>query len=126
MRAERPNHMYRSAHDKMILGVCGGVAEYFNWSANVLRLLVIVLAIATAVMPIVIGYLVLGVLLKPAPERPFADAADQEFWTIYQDSPSLAMGKLDRQYDELDRRLQRLESIVTSPRFDLDEQYRNL
>ena len=29
----------RSRTDKWIAGVCGGIAEYFGWNANVVRLL---------------------------------------------------------------------------------------
>ncbi|MCA2210293.1 MULTISPECIES: PspC domain-containing protein [Nocardia] len=28
----------RSTSDKMIAGVCGGIADYFGWSPNVVRL----------------------------------------------------------------------------------------
>ena len=29
----------RSGHDKWIAGVCGGLAEYLGWNANLVRLL---------------------------------------------------------------------------------------
>lgn len=31
--------MYRSINNRMILGVCGGVAEYFNADPTIIRLL---------------------------------------------------------------------------------------
>jgi phage shock protein PspC (stress-responsive transcriptional regulator) len=32
-------HLTRSSSDSWIAGVCGGIAEYFGWNANVVRLL---------------------------------------------------------------------------------------
>jgi phage shock protein C len=31
--------LYRSQNDKMIGGVCGGLANYFNWDSSIIRLL---------------------------------------------------------------------------------------
>ncbi len=36
--------LYRSDTDKMLCGVCGGIAEYFNVDATIIRLLWAVLA----------------------------------------------------------------------------------
>lgn len=45
--------LYRSDTDKMICGVCGGIGEYFNVDATLIRLLWAVLAIpARASWPI--------------------------------------------------------------------------
>ncbi|MFC4124799.1 PspC domain-containing protein [Nocardia rhizosphaerae] len=32
----------RSTSDKWIAGVCGGIAEYFGWNANIVRLVFVV------------------------------------------------------------------------------------
>jgi len=53
----------RSANDRVIAGVLGGLAEHYNWSTNVTRLLFIVLAI-TPMFPGIIAYLVLWLLMK--------------------------------------------------------------
>ncbi|MTE11629.1 PspC domain-containing protein [Nocardia aurantiaca] len=34
-----PKRLTRSADDKWIGGVCGGLAEYFGWNANLIRAL---------------------------------------------------------------------------------------
>ena len=36
--------LFRSRYDKMICGVCGGLAEYFNIDATVIRLIMVFLA----------------------------------------------------------------------------------
>ena len=30
--------LYRSKNDRMIAGVCGGIAEYFGWDPSIVRL----------------------------------------------------------------------------------------
>lgn len=35
MQKER---LTRSTHNRWVAGVCGGIAEYFGWNADVLRL----------------------------------------------------------------------------------------
>lgn len=35
-----PKRLYRSREDRMICGVCGGVAEYFNVDTTIIRLVV--------------------------------------------------------------------------------------
>ncbi len=34
-----PKRLYRSRHDRMIGGVCGGIATYFNTDPTIIRLL---------------------------------------------------------------------------------------
>lgn len=34
-----PVRRFTRSNDKWIAGVCGGIAEYFGWNANVVRLL---------------------------------------------------------------------------------------
>ncbi|MEU1547874.1 MULTISPECIES: PspC domain-containing protein [Nocardia] len=51
----------RSAHDKWIAGVCGGIAEYLGWNANVVRLLFVVSCLLPG--PQFILYLVLWLLM---------------------------------------------------------------
>lgn len=41
----RNGKLKRSATDKWLAGVCGGIANYFGWSANILRALVIIAVI---------------------------------------------------------------------------------
>ncbi|HAX52340.1 PspC domain-containing protein [Muricomes intestini] len=40
-----PKKLYRSRTDRMICGVCGGIAEYFNIDATIVRLLFVLLGL---------------------------------------------------------------------------------
>jgi phage shock protein C len=42
---EEPRKLYRSQTQRMIAGVCGGLAEYFNVDATLMRVLFIILAV---------------------------------------------------------------------------------
>ncbi|UZJ79775.1 PspC domain-containing protein [Fictibacillus sp. KU28468] len=44
--------------DRKLAGVCGGIADYFAIDPVIVRLIVIVALIATAIAPVVIGYLI--------------------------------------------------------------------
>ena len=57
--------MYRS-NDRIIAGVCGGIADKFGWSANRVRIAYVLLSIISAAFPGTLVYLVLWFLM---PER---------------------------------------------------------
>jgi phage shock protein C len=54
------NQLARSVNDRMISGVCGGLAEYFNIDSTIVRL-VFVLAVLSGISPLV--YLVLWIVM---------------------------------------------------------------
>ena len=56
-----------SATDKKIAGVCGGIAEYAEIDSTVIRLILVVLTIATGVLPLVLAYLVAWVIIPTPP-----------------------------------------------------------
>lgn len=50
--------LYRSNTDVKICGVCGGIAEYFNIDATLIRLLWILVTLFTAVFMGILVYLI--------------------------------------------------------------------
>jgi phage shock protein C len=42
---EQPRKLYRSRSQRMIAGVCGGLADYFNIDATLVRVLFLLLAV---------------------------------------------------------------------------------
>jgi phage shock protein PspC (stress-responsive transcriptional regulator) len=59
---EEPKRLYRSDRDKMIGGVCGGIAEYFTLDPTLVRLGYIVLSIFTLFSG-VLAYFILWVVV---------------------------------------------------------------
>ncbi|CEK10311.1 PspC domain-containing protein [Legionella hackeliae] len=66
--SQRPQRLYRSRRDKMIAGVCGGLAAYFSMDPTVMRLIFIILLLlgGSAILVYLIMWLV--VPLEPAKE----------------------------------------------------------
>ena len=59
--------LHRSRRNRMIAGVCGGLAETLGWDATMVRLLYVLVSILSAAFPGIVVYLVLWVV---APESP--------------------------------------------------------
>jgi phage shock protein C len=59
--------LHRSRRNRMIAGVCGGLAETLGWDATMVRLLYVLVSILSAAFPGILVYLVLWVV---APESP--------------------------------------------------------
>ncbi len=55
------------SRDKKILGICGGVADYLNVDPTLIRIAVVCVALATAILPVTIVYVVLGLVFPAAP-----------------------------------------------------------
>ena len=53
----------RSRSDRMIGGVMGGIARRFGWSPTVLRLVFVLVSVASAAFPGIIVYLILWLLM---------------------------------------------------------------
>lgn len=60
---------FMRSNNRMIAGVCGGIAEYFGWSANGTRVAYVLLSILSVAFPGIIVYLLLWLLI---PERSVA------------------------------------------------------
>ncbi len=63
MNAIPPRTLARSLNDRMIAGVIGGIAHRFGWSPTLLRILFVVVSIASAAFPGILVYLILWLLI---------------------------------------------------------------
>lgn len=112
--------LYRSRNG-MICGVCRGIAEYYSFNVFWTRVLFVVAAVFTQIVPALVLYVVAAVVMKPEPVLPLETEEDEEFYHSYTGSRTMALNRLKRTYDNLDRRIQRIESAVTARDFDWDE-----
>jgi phage shock protein C len=55
--------LVRSKSNRMIAGVCGGIAQWMGWDPTVVRIVFVILTIFSAAFPGVIIYLVLALLM---------------------------------------------------------------
>ena len=61
MNASRP--FVRSRHDRMLAGVCGGIAQRFGWNSTLVRVIFVVVSLASVAFPGILVYLILWLLM---------------------------------------------------------------
>ncbi|MFZ2149807.1 MAG: PspC domain-containing protein [Minisyncoccia bacterium] len=59
--------LYKSDTNKVFAGVIGGVGEYFDMDPTLLRLAYLLIAILTAFVPALIGYLIAVIIVPKKP-----------------------------------------------------------
>lgn len=114
--------VYRSRNG-IILGVCRGIAEYFDFSVFWVRAIALVLLFITGFWPITGLYFIAALLMKPEPVVPIQTEEEQEFYDSYTHSSRGAVDRLKRRYDNLERRIQRMEHTVTAREFNWDQRF---
>ena len=55
--------LYRSEHNRVFLGVCGGFGEFFNVDPVIIRVITVLIAVFTAFFPTLIAYLVIALVI---------------------------------------------------------------
>lgn len=102
----------------MICGVCKGIAEHLDFPVFWLRVIALVILFTAGIFPPVLLYFLAAIFMKPEPVIPFSDVEDQEFYNSYVSSRSMAVHRVKKTYDNLDRRIRRIEDIVTAKDYD--------
>jgi phage shock protein C len=60
--------LYRSESRKMLGGVCGGLAAYFDLDVSLVRLIFVGISLITALIPMLVFYIIAWIII-PAEER---------------------------------------------------------
>ncbi|WP_022667126.1 envelope stress response membrane protein PspC [Desulfospira joergensenii] len=110
--------VYRSRRG-IFMGVCRGLAEYFNLNVFWLRVVVFFIFLFTGFWPIGVLYIVAGLIMKMEPVIPLRDEKEHEFYQSYTTSRESAIQRIKRKFENIDRRIQRMEDTVTSREFEL-------
>lgn len=63
-----PNAKLKRSKDRMIAGVCGGIAEWLGWKADKVRIIYVIVSILSAAFPGIIVYLLLWLIMPDADE----------------------------------------------------------
>ena len=59
--------LYLSKTDKKILCVCGGIGETYDIDPTLVRLILVFLCLASAILPVILTYLVAWLIIPPKP-----------------------------------------------------------
>ena len=121
----RAQRFYRDTRHGKLMGVCAGLADYFGWNVTLVRGLAIVALLWFNVVTLA-AYLVLGFVLPTKPEALYDWDADEEYWRSVRRSAGDTFRDVRHRFRELDMKLQHMEGYVTSSRYDLDRQFRDL
>lgn len=57
--ATSSNPLRRSRQNRMIAGVCGGLASWLGWDATLVRILYVAVSLLSAAFPGILAYLIL-------------------------------------------------------------------
>jgi len=126
-REPGPRRLYKDPRNKLVAGVCAGIADYFGFDVTVTRLVVLA-GVVFFLPPTLIAYLLLAFLLpvKQETARAYGDERAERLQRSVRASPHATLDSIRHRFRELDSRLQRLEKYVTSKRFKLDREFEAL
>ncbi len=141
--ANSDRRLFRDADRAVLGGVCAGLAGYLGLNLRVTRVLAFIAFLMA--MPIaVISYLAAVCLIPSASNMNYSVETEQYFCSkrrrrkkrksresrkqrdTVEESQSSVAGDIDRRCRSLDERLARLEKLVTSKRFQLDQELSRL
>ena len=60
--------LYRSRRHRMVAGVCGGLAERYDWDPSVVRLVFILASFLPIPTHMVLLYIIMWIVIPEAPE----------------------------------------------------------
>jgi phage shock protein PspC (stress-responsive transcriptional regulator) len=66
MMVNTASPLQRSRRNRMIAGVCGGLAEWLGWDPTLVRVLYVVVSILSAAFPGALVYVILWVVMPEA------------------------------------------------------------
>ncbi len=104
----------------VILGVCRGIAESFDFSVFWTRAIAVAALFLSGFWPVTGIYFLAAVLMKPEPVLPIETEEHQEFYDSYVYSRHGAVDRIKKRYEQIERRIRRMEDAVTAREFDWD------
>ncbi|NNE41748.1 MAG: envelope stress response membrane protein PspC [Marinicaulis sp.] len=121
-----PHRLYKDQHNKMISGVCAGIARYYGWDANVVR--IFWAATFLLIGPLnVLAYCCAAMFMKKGPSYPVYENREEErFWRTFSTRPKATFSELKHRFRALDMRIADIESAVVSDEYGLRKQFRDL
>lgn len=59
--------LHRSRTNKVIAGVCAGLADWLGWDPTLVRILYVIISVFSAAFPGILVYLILWLVMPKAP-----------------------------------------------------------
>lgn len=113
--------LYRNPRDGWLRGVCAGLGDYFGISAAWFRWATVI-GLMFFTLPTLIVYFGAGFFLSERPDHLYGDAAEEKFWRDVRVAPDRTFSSLAHRFRGMERRLRRMEALVTSREFRLSRE----
>lgn len=123
-RSPSPRTLYRDKQNGILFGVFAGIADYFGFKKGATQLCGLILCIIFS--PLIILYLILGFILPARPDNLYASASLEKMWRAYRRSPMGTVDEVKHRFRSMEARLQKMERYVTSNRYKLDKDFKDL
>jgi phage shock protein C len=117
--------VWRDPENGWIAGVCAGIAENAGVNPAIVRVIAVITLIFF-IVPALVAYVALAIILPVRPPELFANPQQEGFWRGMRSRPQTTLEQTAAQFDDLERRLARMEKAVTSRDFDLHRGFRDL
>jgi phage shock protein C len=117
--------LWRDTSRGILAGVCAGIADYLGIEPIVVRIAAVAGLIFFCV-PTIVGYLILAVALRPKPPALYESRDEEAFWRGVNTAPTDTFQSLRHKFRDLEERLRRMETQVTSADFDLHRKFQDL
>lgn len=56
---------FKRSNNKMIAGVCAGIAEHFSWDPTIVRIVYVLVSVLSAAFPGILVYVILWAIMPP-------------------------------------------------------------
>lgn len=120
------HRLYKDKQRGKIAGVCAGVANYYGWRPDGLRVGLVLLTVFLFPLPL-IAYGVAAVIMKPGPTTPpYRDTEEEQFWRTFSTRPKATFSELKHRFRALDARIADIESAVVSDEYGLRKAFHDL
>lgn len=106
--------LYRSQHNRVFLGVCGGFGEYFNADPVIVRVIAVAITVITGFIPGILAYFILALVIPNEGSTAYTPGVSfQENISDMRDT-SMKMGQEIR--DSFDNRGTNTNPTLSEPR----------
>ncbi len=120
------HRLYRDKKRGMLAGVCAGIANYYGWPVEFVRIAVIASFFFFGPFTI-LAYVVAAFLIKTGPAIPeYGSREEEKFWRTFSTRPRVTFSELKHRFRALDARIVDLETAVTSNEYGLRKAFRDL
>jgi len=114
--------LYRSRNG-IILGVCKGIADYFDFSVSWIRAILIILVIFTGFWPVIGFYILAAFLIKSESGRHLGSGSNHWFEDRFEYTKHDIADRLKRKWEYLEKRIRKMEDKITSRKFDWNNRF---